>query len=150
MSVAYDLLPSGRGRPRPHVRGSRRPHAHVRAAAARAASGSARRSVGVHPKCRLRAILLDDGEATRRTPDSAAPPRVLCWTRQIHRSTHADSTASRRSAMSLAHWLTPTCLAALSLAACVSTPSPVPVIAPAGDVAALVGEWRGEYSGSSG
>ena len=52
--------------------------------------------------------------------------------------------------MSLARWLAPTCLAILPLAAGVSTPSPVPVIAPAGDVAALAGEWRGEYSGSSG
>ena len=52
--------------------------------------------------------------------------------------------------MSLVRWFTPTCLAALSLAACISTPSPVPVIAPAGDVAALAGEWRGEYSGASG
>jgi hypothetical protein len=43
------------------------------------------------------------------------------------------------------------CLAALSLAGCAaSNPSPVPLVAPAADVAALAGEWTGEYSGTSG
>src|SRR6058998_11524 len=34
----------------------------------------------------------------------------------------------------------------LALAACAASQSPVPVIGPAGDVAALAGEWAGEYS----
>ena len=51
--------------------------------------------------------------------------------------------------MSLAHRLAPACLATLALVACVSTPSPVKVVAH-GDVGPLSGEWRGEYSGTNG
>ncbi len=41
------------------------------------------------------------------------------------------------------------CATAALVAACATAQAPIPVIGPAGDVAALAGEWAGEYSSSA-
>ena len=57
--------------------------------------------------------------------------------------------------MSLERWLpsarraAPSLALALALAGCAANPSPVPVVAPADAIAALAGEWTGEYSSAA-